>query len=210
MKKALIDAQTLRVVQVEDQEFEVHTGMYWVDCPDETGTYYLYNPEELTFEDPHAHTKDEFGNPTEPWSMQRVRAYPPTGEQLDMLFKELKATGTISTDGAWFKAIQSVKDNLPKPIDESVIISHVDNEGDIVDFYEEVPASRTSGRGKRGLLKFRKTKTMIQVAVTTAGDGYTVDDTITIPGSDIEEASDLEVRVSEITEIGGIKKVVIA
>jgi hypothetical protein len=184
--------------------------MYWVDCPDTTGTYYLYDPVELTFEDPHAHTKDEFGNPTEPFNMQRMRAYPPTGEQMDMLFKEIKATGTISTNGAWFKSIQLVKDTIPKPVDDSVVINHIDSDGQTVDFYSEVPASRTSGRGRLGKLKFRKTRAMIQVAVTTAGNGYSVDDTITIPGSDVEEANDLILKVTGITETGGIVSVAIA
>jgi hypothetical protein len=37
------------------------------------------------------------------------------GDQFDMLFKEIKATGTISPTGEWFQSIQYVKDNLPKP-----------------------------------------------------------------------------------------------
>jgi hypothetical protein len=37
------------------------------------------------------------------------------GDQMDMLFKEIRDTGTISTDGGWFKSIQAVKDTVPKP-----------------------------------------------------------------------------------------------
>jgi hypothetical protein len=47
--------------------------------------------------------------------MQRMRAYAPTGDQMDMLWKELRDTGTISTEGAWYQHIASVKEALPKP-----------------------------------------------------------------------------------------------
>lgn len=210
MKRALIDSATLRVVQVEDQDFATHAGLYWVDCPDDTGTYYLYDPEELTFEDPHAHTKDEFGNPTEPFTMQRMRAYPPSGDQLDMLYKEIAATGTISKTGTWFKSIAAVKAGIPKPIDPSVIINHLDTDGGLADFYENVPGSRTSGSGKDATFKFRKSNLGLQVAITTVGSKYAMNDTITIPGSDVEEAADLLLVVKGIIGDGGLAKVVIA
>lgn len=43
------------------------------------------------------------------------RSYPSVGEQLDMLFHEVKATGGISSTGEWASAIQAVKDSVPKP-----------------------------------------------------------------------------------------------
>lgn len=206
MKRALIERQTNRVLQVEDQDFDVHEGgMYWVDCPDDTGTYYLYDPENLTFEDPHAHSKDEFGNPVEPFNMQRMRAYPPSGEQLDMLFKELRDTGTISKDGAWFKSIQAVKAAIPKPIDPTVVVQHLNNDGTIVDFYNGVPGSRTTGKGKNAVFNFRKSKDLgLQVAIITAGNGYAVGDEITIPGSDLEETADLILAITEVDTSGGV------
>lgn len=204
MKRALIDNNN-RVVQVEDEDFEVHNGLYWVDCPDDTGTYYIYDPVNLTFEDPHAHTKDEFGNPVEPFIMQRMRAYPGSGDQFDMLYKELKATGTISKDGAWFKAIEATKAMVPKPVDPGVNIQHLNSDGTPVDFYENVPATRTSGAGAGALLKFRKSKDSgLQVVVTTKGTGYKVGDTITVPGSDVEEDNDLAVVVNAIEGSGAI------
>ena len=117
MKRALIEKSTNRVVQIVNpgDEFEVHQGLEWVDCPDNTQTFFLLL-EDGTFEDPHAATRDEFGNQVEPWIMQRMRAYASVGDQLDMLYKEIKNTGTISTDGVWFKHIEEVKASLPKPV----------------------------------------------------------------------------------------------
>lgn len=209
MKKALIDSTTSRVIQIEEKEFEVHGALYWVDCPDDAGTFYLYDPENLTFEDPHAHTKDEFGNPVEPFGMQRMRAYPPLGDQLDLLYKEIAETGTISTDGTWFKSITAVKESVPKPIDPSVNIQHIDSDGTIVSFYENVPGTRTSGKGKEALFKFRKSSTELQVVVTNGGVGYAIEDVITIPKSNIEASADVKLSVVEADENGSIISVVI-
>jgi len=45
----------------------------------------------------------------------RVKGYGQLGEQLGMIFDELKETGTLSSNGRWFKHIQAVKDANPKP-----------------------------------------------------------------------------------------------
>ena len=208
MKKALIDSRDNRVIQVADEEFPAHESLYWVDCPDDTGTYYIYDPENLTFEDPHAHTKDEFGNPVEPFNMQRMRAYPPMGEQLDMLFKEIRDTGTISADGMWFTAIQSIKEAIPKPVDPNTVAQHLNSDGTMVQFYNDI-SGVTSGVGKNATFKIRKGDTGIQVAVLSPGLGYDVNDTITIKGADIEEPADLTVSVSSIDNAGGISSVTV-
>lgn len=36
------------------------------------------------------------------------------GQQLDLLWHELDATGAISKNGAWFNAVKAVKDSYPK------------------------------------------------------------------------------------------------
>jgi hypothetical protein len=207
MKKALIDSTTSRVVQVADAEFEVHGALYWVDCPDTTDGFYLYDPVEKTFTDPHAHNKDEYGNPVEPFTMQRMRAYPPSGDQLDMLWKELRDTGTISKDGKWYQAIHAVKQAVPKPIDPSVNVQVLHTDGTTATFYSEVPASRTTGTGRNGQVKFRKTTDQLQVAVETPGLGYAVDNIITIPGSDVEESVDISLRVVQTDPGGGLVRV---
>ena len=118
MKKALIDKRGWVVVQIieEDQsEFETTSDFVWKPCPDNCETAWSYDTELEEYIDPHAHSRDEFGNPVEPFVMQRMRAYPPMGDQMDMLFKEIKTTGAISPTGDWFQSIKYVKDNLPKP-----------------------------------------------------------------------------------------------
>jgi hypothetical protein len=118
MKKALIDKRfwtVTQIIELDQPEFETTTDFMWVSCPDNCQSAWPYNNETGEFTDPHAHSRDEFGNPVEPFVMQRMRSYPPMGDQFDMLFKEIKATGTISPTGEWFQSIQYVKDNLPKP-----------------------------------------------------------------------------------------------
>jgi len=50
-----------------------------------------------------------------PYDARRTHAYPILGEQLDMLWHELNASGSISTDGTWFNTIKDVKETNPKP-----------------------------------------------------------------------------------------------
>jgi nitrogen fixation protein len=85
------------------------------------------------------------------------------------------------------------------------VVQHLNSDGTVVDFYSNVPGSRTSGSGKDAVFNFRKSKDLgIQVAVITAGSGYAVNDTITIPGTDLEEDADLILTVSEIDGSGGV------
>jgi hypothetical protein len=118
MKKGLLELLTSKIVQIVNlgDEFPVHEGLQWIDVPDDAETGWDYDAETNSFTDPHAASKDEFGRPREPWLMQRMRAYPGIGDQLDMLHKEIANTGTISSDGAWFKSIVAAKEATPKPI----------------------------------------------------------------------------------------------
>ena len=50
-----------------------------------------------------------------PYDARRMNAYPQLSNQLDMLWHELNASGSITTDGTWFNAIKNVKDSIPKP-----------------------------------------------------------------------------------------------
>lgn len=202
MKRALIDSNNNRVVQIADEDFPVHGALYWVDCPDDCGTYYIYDPENLTFEDPHAHSKDEFGNPVEPFSMQRMRAYPGIGDQLDLLFKEIRDNGSISANGAWFQSIQAVKNAIPKPVDPDAPVQHLNSDGSLVTFYENITPSGGSGTGAR--LKFRKTSDGLQVAATTAGSNYVTGDTISVSGSSVDESGTIEIEVLAVGDSGGI------
>lgn len=189
MKRALIDSGNNRVVQVVEmgEDFEVHSNLYWVDCPDQAESYFIYDPENLTFEDPHASSKDDFGNPVEPWSMQRQRAYPSAGDQMDMLWKELRDTGSISKDGQWFKNIQLVKDSIPRPTNYSLAdpiatttMQWFTADGKFVQLFTDV--SGTGGTGNGAVFKIRKAEDVYQVATTTSGANYTVGDTIALSG----------------------------
>ena len=48
------------------------------------------------------------------YAQQRRNAYPPIGDQLDMLYKDIVA-GKVDTTGTWATHIKSVKDANPKP-----------------------------------------------------------------------------------------------
>ena len=50
-----------------------------------------------------------------PYDALRVNNYPTIGNQLDMLWHELKVSGSLTTNGEWFNTIKEVKDNNPKP-----------------------------------------------------------------------------------------------
>ena len=46
---------------------------------------------------------------------KRAAGYLPIEEQLDMIWHELKETGTLSTTGTWYTFNASVKEQNPKP-----------------------------------------------------------------------------------------------
>ena len=49
-----------------------------------------------------------------PYDAMRMMSYPQVGEQLDMLWHELNASGSLSTSGEWFQSISSIKTQFPK------------------------------------------------------------------------------------------------
>lgn len=115
MKRALIHNQEPgRICELvnEGQDFEVHENFMWVDVPDDTTIEDLYNQEtgEITKFDPLLIP----GFTEHAYKVARSIAYTGVGDQLDMLFKELQATGTISNSGPWATHIASVKAAIPK------------------------------------------------------------------------------------------------
>ena len=48
------------------------------------------------------------------YQRDREQVYPKIGSQLDMLWHELNASGSISATGEWFNTIKGVKDTYPK------------------------------------------------------------------------------------------------
>ena len=115
MKSALLNSlEPGRICEVVDRgnEFEVASSFTWIDCPDDTTTLHTY-----------VESSDEFkafdflqmpGFISEGYKVARQIAYTSVGNQLDMLFKELQQTGTISSDGPWATQVAAVKAAIPK------------------------------------------------------------------------------------------------
>lgn len=112
--KALLHIQEPgRICEVVEagSEFEVHENFYWVDVPDGTTAHDTINTDG---------TINKFDITAQPgfaenaYKVARGIGYGPIGDQLDMLFKELQATGTISNTGPWATRVASVKEAIPK------------------------------------------------------------------------------------------------
>lgn len=122
MKRALVSLIEIgRVCDVVEvgSEFETTKDFKWVDCPDDVITSHKYNDEtgEFTPYNPVALP----GFAEEGYKVARQIAYKGVGEQMDMMFKELAATGTISPDGPWATHIATVKATIPKDDPEAVM-----------------------------------------------------------------------------------------
>jgi len=93
-------------------EFEVHSDFEWVDLPDGTVSqdkYFKSNSSVVKF-----NILDVPGYAENAYKVARTIGYKPIGDQLDMLFKEIQTTGTISNTGAWANHIASIKAAIPK------------------------------------------------------------------------------------------------
>ena len=93
-------------------EFEVHEDFSWVDLPDGTTTADSYDQETGQVIKFDITTLPGFAESA--YRVARTIAYTEIGNQLDMLYKELQATGTISNSGPWATHIASVKAAIPK------------------------------------------------------------------------------------------------
>lgn len=99
-------------------EFEVHPDFSWVDVPDGTTTQDTYNQDgSITKFDPLSIP----GFADNAYKVARGIGYGSIGDQLDLLFKEVMTTGTISNTGPWATHIASVKAALPKDDIQAVI-----------------------------------------------------------------------------------------
>lgn len=115
MKKALIsNLEPGRVCDVVEvgQEFETTVDFYWVDCPDDTLTSHTYNQETGEFKAFNVLEQEDFIR--DGYKVARAIAYGSIGNQLDMIYKEIAATGTVSADGAWATMVADVKATIPK------------------------------------------------------------------------------------------------
>ena len=115
MKKALINSlEPGRICEVvnEGSEFEVADTFTWIECPDDTTTHHTYDAETSEFKAFDILSMPGFAENA--YKVARSIMYTSVGNQLDMLYKELQATGTISLDGPWAQHIATVKDTIPK------------------------------------------------------------------------------------------------
>lgn len=115
MKKALLhSAEIGRVCEVVEsgQEFEVSSEFSWIDCPDDVISSHTYDPITETFKAFDILTMPGFAENA--YKIARSIAYTDVGNQLDMLYKEITATGSISINGPWMTHIATVKANIPK------------------------------------------------------------------------------------------------
>lgn len=129
MKKALINSvEPGRICEVVDagNEFEVADAFTWVDCPDDVTTTHTYNAETNEFIPFDILSQPGFAENA--YKVARMIAYTDVGNQLDMLYKELQATGSISADGPWATHITAVKGAIPKDDPAAVLAWNIQNQ----------------------------------------------------------------------------------
>ena len=62
------------------------------------------------------------------YKVARTIAYGSVGDQLDLLYKEIQTTGTISATGTWAQHIANVKQTIPKD-DPAAVLAWYDANG---------------------------------------------------------------------------------
>lgn len=124
MKKALIGYQGwVQQIVEPGQDYDIYNGpdatIQWVDAPDEITLDWTleYSPSKRTM------VWVERDGPFTNNSVARKVAYGEYGQQLDMLFHEIRTNGTISQDGEWFQHISAIKSIIPKSTEEPNLIT---------------------------------------------------------------------------------------
>lgn len=115
MKRALINSlEPGRVCDVVDvgNEFEVADSFTWIDCPDDISRSHTYNEATGEFKSFDLLTLPGFTE--EGYKVARTIAYGAIGNQLDMIYKEIQATGSLSATGPWATHVANVKATIPK------------------------------------------------------------------------------------------------
>lgn len=129
MKALISTLENDRIAEVrEDSEiFDVYKTFKWIDCPSECTTMWTYNSANNEFI-PNQKYDEHFVK--EGYKLARVIAYKNVGEQLDMLYRELKEKGSIDVNGEWFTHIETVKASIPKDNPDAVLewnLNNIDN-----------------------------------------------------------------------------------
>lgn len=127
MLKALLHSQEPgRICEIRQpgEEFEVHPAFSWVDVPDDTTTSDRYNEDGTVTKNDMTAQPDFIATA---YRVARGIGYGSIGDQLDMLYKEIQATGTISNIGPWVTHISNVKQAIPKDDINAVIAWNADH-----------------------------------------------------------------------------------
>ena len=127
MKRALLSSmEPGRVCEVVElgNEFEVADSFRWVDCPGDTVTSHTYDESSGEFIPFDPLTQPGFAE--NGYKVARAAAYTSVGNQLDMLYKEISANGTISASGPWASHVASVKAAIPKD-DPAAVLTYMRN-----------------------------------------------------------------------------------
>ena len=110
MKKALMDIQgTIGQIEEPGDDFEIYNGddatIQWVDAPDDVQLDWTleWSPAQETM------VWVERDTPFTDPEIARKIAYGDVGDQLDMIYKEIAAEGSISASGPWASHIAGVK-----------------------------------------------------------------------------------------------------
>lgn len=110
------------------KKFDVHPDFEWIRVEnDEVTREWTYSFVDGVFT---VSPPDLLADPvfqTEGYKIARVIAYKDVGEQLDMLFREVRDNGTISATGEWFQHVESVKAAVPKDDPAAVLQWYNDN-----------------------------------------------------------------------------------
>ncbi len=125
MKKVLTNInEPGRVLEVVEpgKEFETHPDFIWVDCDNNNvtieSTYTIGENGEYEWQEFNLVHMEVFQQ--QGYKIARMLAYQDVGEQLDMIYKELMATGTLSSTGDWATHITNVKNTIPKDDPQAV------------------------------------------------------------------------------------------
>jgi len=121
MKLALISKIEIgRICEVknEGEEFETTDDFYWVEVPDDTTNVDSY--DEQAKKVVKFNPIEQPGFVENAYKVARTIAYKSIGDQLDMMFKELQETGSVSQDGPWATHIAKVKADIPKDNPQAV------------------------------------------------------------------------------------------
>jgi hypothetical protein len=121
MKKVLINNQEIgKICDVVEagSEYAVHPDFQWINCEDDSVTMdYVYEENNGVYTFKEFNVTDLESTPEakeEAFKIEREIGYGSIGAQLDMIYKEVMANGSISSDGEWATYITNVKANIPK------------------------------------------------------------------------------------------------